>query len=303
MIPFHKAWPRIVLAAFLTLCLVALSQQPRAQFNGCSAGFCGGVATGFTPSCTASTNFLARATGVTLTVDKQNYDNLLCGLNTDGVLSSLDGLYIFVAPDTTTAKLNLVSSSFSPLTQTGSLTFAAYTGYTGDASTGFLDIGAVSSLVQFTQNSSSAGGCVLSSRTSAQNWAEFGEFVINDDLRFLPISGAGGPLIYATTGTVHTGIANSNVQGSWVLSRTTAITSSIYQNKIAFGGSPFIDTSGSIGSAHVYIFAENSGSPSNFTGDKIASFFIGGAQSSVNEAKLEARIDTYMVAYGINVCH
>jgi hypothetical protein len=37
---------RIALAAFLTLCLAALGQQSRAQFNGCSAGFCGGVATG-----------------------------------------------------------------------------------------------------------------------------------------------------------------------------------------------------------------------------------------------------------------
>lgn len=35
---------RIALAAFLTLCIATLGQQPRAQFNGCSAGFCGGVA-------------------------------------------------------------------------------------------------------------------------------------------------------------------------------------------------------------------------------------------------------------------
>lgn len=35
---------RIALAAFLTLCVATLGQQSRAQFNGCSAGFCGGVA-------------------------------------------------------------------------------------------------------------------------------------------------------------------------------------------------------------------------------------------------------------------
>ena len=34
---------RLALAAFLTLCLTALGQQSRAQFNGCSAGFCGGT--------------------------------------------------------------------------------------------------------------------------------------------------------------------------------------------------------------------------------------------------------------------
>lgn len=37
---------RVALAAFLLLCLTVLGQQSRAQFNGCSAGFCGGVAAG-----------------------------------------------------------------------------------------------------------------------------------------------------------------------------------------------------------------------------------------------------------------
>jgi hypothetical protein len=46
---------RIALAAFLTLCLARLGlQQPRAQFNGCSAGFCsntsGVAATTWNPS-------------------------------------------------------------------------------------------------------------------------------------------------------------------------------------------------------------------------------------------------------------
>lgn len=31
---------RLALAAFLTLCLAAVGQAPRAQFNGCAAGFC-----------------------------------------------------------------------------------------------------------------------------------------------------------------------------------------------------------------------------------------------------------------------
>lgn len=31
---------RLILAAFLTLCLCTIGQAPRAQFNGCSAGFC-----------------------------------------------------------------------------------------------------------------------------------------------------------------------------------------------------------------------------------------------------------------------
>lgn len=37
---------RLALAAFLALCLCAVGQQPRAQFNGCSAGFCNKVISG-----------------------------------------------------------------------------------------------------------------------------------------------------------------------------------------------------------------------------------------------------------------
>src|SRR5258706_278504 len=58
---------------------------------------------GFSPSCTESSNFLARATGITLTADKTNYDTLICGVVTDGLCCAatggvLDGLYIWAAP-------------------------------------------------------------------------------------------------------------------------------------------------------------------------------------------------------------
>lgn len=43
---------RIVLAAWLTLLLAVVGQQSRAQFNGCSAGFCSRVAGGGAPATT-----------------------------------------------------------------------------------------------------------------------------------------------------------------------------------------------------------------------------------------------------------
>jgi hypothetical protein len=60
---------------------------------------------GFTPSCSQSSAFLARTSGLD-TTHKTAYDTLICGLVTDALWSSLDALYIFATADATTAGLN-----------------------------------------------------------------------------------------------------------------------------------------------------------------------------------------------------
>src|SRR3974390_3125511 len=94
----------------LAFALALLSSTAFAQVSQTGAGK-GAPGGAFTPSCSQSSNFLARATGVTSNTDKTNYDTMICGLVTDGVWSKLDALYVFAAVDRTTAKLNLVSSS------------------------------------------------------------------------------------------------------------------------------------------------------------------------------------------------
>jgi hypothetical protein len=84
---------------------------------------------------------------------------MICGMVTDGTWSLLDALYIFATNNTTTANLNLVSTSFG-ITQVGTVTFAADTGYTGDGSTGALGTNFnpnVVSGVNYSLNSASFG--------------------------------------------------------------------------------------------------------------------------------------------------
>jgi len=76
--------------------------------------------------CPAATNFINRS-GISGT-DATNYTNLICGLVTDGIISFFDALYIFAAPTSTVALLNLVSSSFN-CTVSGTPTFTPYSGY------------------------------------------------------------------------------------------------------------------------------------------------------------------------------
>src|ERR1039457_3408340 len=83
-----------------------------------------------------TTAFLARTSGLSGT-ETTAYTNLINGLVSDGTWSLLDALYIFATNSTTTANLNLISTSFG-LTQHGTVTFSADHGYTGDGTAGYL---------------------------------------------------------------------------------------------------------------------------------------------------------------------
>ncbi len=73
--------------------------------------------------------FLARTSGLDAT-HISAYTALIDGLVTDGVWTKLDFLYILATADSTTALLNLVSSSYNGIAH-GSPTFTADRGFTG----------------------------------------------------------------------------------------------------------------------------------------------------------------------------
>jgi hypothetical protein len=126
--------------------------------------------------CTQATTFLARTSGLSGT-ETTAYTNLICGMVTDGTWSLLDALYIFATNTTTTAKLNLISTSF-PIAYHGtpaeSSQFSADHGYTGDGSTVYLDTGFIPSSAGgvFTLNSAHIGQYMLTSRTAASIWCD-----------------------------------------------------------------------------------------------------------------------------------
>lgn len=276
--------------------LIGLWAHGHAQVPMTGAGLAK-PASGFAPSCSQSTAFLARATGITLTADKTNYDTLICGLNTDGVLAKLDALYIFAAPDSTTAKLNLVSTSFSPGTTT--LSFSAYHGFTGDGATVF-DTGFTPNTggSNFVLNGASLGVYVLTSNT-IENAAPMGsDNSIQDFLLLQPTFGAAQCQI---NGGTLDNPAISNSQGFWQCIRqpTTVGTS-------RDGATPSTTASTATGLDNITttVFCRHDGSGAVYAGcttDQMSSAFIGGAISNADVANLSSRINTFMTAYGINV--
>lgn len=288
-------FPAIV-AAFIAL-LVA-HQRVHAQFNGCPAGFCS-PPTVSTSGCSQATTFLAR-TALTGS-DVTNYTNLICGLVTDGVItgdlsaskcgSHLDTFYVIATKDTTTAALNICSTSFS-LTANGVPTFTAYSGYATTTPTDFVSSNWNFSTngINYTQNAAHVSGWVVGSSTStsaaplitsAVDTAIYPKFTDNN--------------AYLRVNDSSAGFANSNRQGFWLGNRSGA---SAHQ---AFLNGSSVNTGTDASSAptnHVLQFLSDG--TSGDTVDTIAAASSGGDMSGSSlQSLFYNRLRIYMTAVGV----
>jgi hypothetical protein len=285
----------VVLAVLLGLSPAAAFWQSRdSNYNiAVSTG-------GFTPSCSQSSAFLARASGITSNTDKTNYDTLICGMVTDGTFAKMDALYIFAAPDQTTALLNLVSTSF-PGTTAGTVSFSAKHGFTGDASTFHIITGLTPSTggTQFTQNSASMGVYDLSSRTTNDAFAMIGGDAATQN--FLRVRYVSGDTKWSVNGAINSSTDPANVQGFWFCTYTASTTGVIYRNGSSFDTSSVATTG--LDTVPIWIFDQDNGgtTPVVPSGDQFSAAFIGGGLTGTDASNLSSRINTFMTAYGINV--
>jgi hypothetical protein len=127
--------------AFLLLAVcLCLSQQSSAFWQSRDSNYnTNVVAGGGGGGCSQATAFLARTSGLDST-HTTAYTTLICGLVTDGVWARLDILYVFATQDSTTALLNLTSTTYSA-TAVSSPTFTADQGYLGNGTTSYVDLG------------------------------------------------------------------------------------------------------------------------------------------------------------------
>lgn len=104
--------------------------------------------------CSQATTFLARTSGLD-TTHQNAYTTFICGLVTDGLWTKFDVLYVFATADSTTAKLNLVSTSFGA-SLVGTPTFTVDRGYLSTGTGAYISTGFNPSTApspNFTQNS------------------------------------------------------------------------------------------------------------------------------------------------------
>jgi hypothetical protein len=103
---------------------------------------------------------IARMSTAPTTTHRNAINRLVTGLKACGAWALMDALYVLAAQDEQAANLNWVSTSYG-LTQTGTVAFTAYRGYTPNGTDGYLDTAfnpTTASSPKFTQNSAHMSG-------------------------------------------------------------------------------------------------------------------------------------------------
>lgn len=269
------------------------------------------ITSGFVPTSPQSAAFLARASDVVLTQDKQAYDSLITGIVNAGYWSLLDALYIFAAVDVTTAKLNLVSTSFGIVshgTNIDTSGFSAYNGYTANGTDRYLDTQYVPA---------SAGGAMTNynamfgiydlSSGSPTSFNEMGG-VQDAGAFFLDLFFESTPAFatrpFTDSGDIQTA-SSSTTAGFFSCTASGGATPGIatpYVNGSTPGGNSVPMHSLTTFTSSITLLARNdSGTITNFNpSDQIGAAVIGAALNSTQMASLATLINNYMRVYGIN---
>ena len=226
------------------------------------------------------------------------YAAMIDGFVNDGTWSLFYGLSTHAADVVATAKINLKSSSYN-CTQSGTLTFSADHGFTGDGSTGYLDTG-FPNKTGFSQNSKSFGYYCLTARTANQSYMAMGadDGAAPNDLgsRW---TGGPSPLWCESSGLgFPTADATSNASGMFIASVTNSTTGNLYRNGSTTPSDTATGTTVAVTTAHnMYLFARAADpgpGADNFTGDQQAAAFVAQGLTATQTSQIASRINTYL---------
>jgi len=250
-------------------------------------------------TCTEASNFLARTSGLDLN-HTAAYQVLICGLVTDGVWPHFDFLHVPAAQDSTTALLNLVSSSY-PLVAHGSPTWTKDRGYTGVAgsTTVYLDTQFPPSTAggQFAQNSAHIAIWDLLDQAAGNTVAMGNENGSNKVTQIIPKFGDGN-MYFRMNGGNTSGTAIGTTLGQYITNRPNSSTVQGYKNaNPVFSAS---DTSAALLSGNLFVLAENNGSGTAGGGwdGQVASDSGGSSLSATDAANYYSRMQRYLITLG-----
>jgi hypothetical protein len=268
-----------------------------------------GSSTFTTASGSAASAFITRAQGVG-TYDSTHQTAITTFINglitdslmaSDGTSSIFDILYIFAAPLSGHALLNIVANGNFNGTANGSPTFTADSGYTGTdgSSTKYIDTGfnpITATTPNMAQNSAHASiwldditaattggndfGCMSGGHAMALN-IRFSDQICYD--RPNMSDGAGG----FTPGARNKGL--------WLINRSGASATQTYNNSSSTINTSSIASTTSP-SLNMYVLNLNlTGSPSGGSGRKAMAFSAGASMNSTQVGNFQSRLDAYLV--------
>jgi hypothetical protein len=276
-------------------CLLPSAQPSRAYWHSVAqltltgAG-CGGSCH---VGCAEATNFLARAGGTTHDTD---YTNLICGLVTDGVWSSFDGLWIFATDTLAHALLSLVSATYNA-TASGTPTFTADQGYSSSANTDFVNLTfnpSTATTPNFVQNTASFGFWGYDNVASVE--AAMGQSAtgVTGESNLFPKFTSNQ--FYTCVNSPNCGfVSNSTTQGFFTGDRINSTTIQDFRNGAQVGANVTDNSQVPENSA----FKILSGLGGNVYIGKVSAAYIGGTLGTTKQGQLYSRLRTYMTAVGV----
>lgn len=291
---------RVALAAFLTLCIATFAiNAPRAQFNGCPTGFC--TVYPASGGCTQSNSYFASASDIT-GADKTSIATFICnGFTQNGSTHTwatvLDGLYLAANKTEADFEINMVNPGSFTATKTGTVTFTAYQGVTGDGSTGFYDTGFVESTAggNASLNSVTIGYC--SATATGGTTSPMGD--LGSANGFLTINVATTPSVEPfLNDATGSGVGAAASAGVWAGVRTGSAATVTYRNGVSQATST--DSSVNMSNHHFYLVARNSGTNTgqNFTAYQIHAFFFGGKWTAQQAADFRTDLNALLTSGG-----
>lgn len=253
---------------------------------------------------TPAAAFLARTSGLDAT-HTTAYTDLINGLVSDGVWTKLDVLHVYATQDSTTALLNLVSSSYNG-TSHGSPTFTADRGFTGVqfSTTVWIDIG-------FNGNTAVSPKYLLNDAhisawhvTSTNTDFGYGSVGAGDGT--LPFNGTSQAWVLGGTqysfcnnqnwGQALQGGSAASGAGHWISNRIASPNAQNYHNGASVLGS---GTSNGIPNFDMYSLGTNQSGTARGAGVQLAMVSVGGNLTSTETSNFYSRLRTYMTAVGV----
>lgn len=285
----------------------------------------------FTPSCSQSTTFIARTSGLS-NGQKTAYDTMICGLVTDSIIdgnmgstgcgSLIDIFYIFASSSTTNALLNLCGTAYPAVETSGPISFSANNGYTFNGTSQYLTTsgyipgnagntcGNGSATCHSTVNTGTGGVYIGSSRTIDTSVpASWGVLDANVDWRLIisTLLGGNSKALYS----INTGVAQNsvfvnasvtNTQGFWIMIRASGVSSDGRQYS---SGGPYTGGGDATGSSAFGLSRgmligaqDNNGSVVSFSTDLTQAFFMGDKLTNTQADNMSSRVNQFMIDVG-----
>lgn len=224
-------------------------------------------------------------------------NNLILGLKADSLFSVIDGLWVHCFADENSNEALIDIVNLSVATQNGSGTLTA-NGWTGDASTGYLQTTIAPGGGNLTTGLGSLASYVLNARSASAGKVSIGAENAG------PGGGAftyidpfdAGAFNFEVFGGSFPSVAASNSRGLWVVSRQNTIEAHVYLNGVEAGSSPITESQHTVTSAFTLVIGatNNLGTVASFSDDNIGVSVILGPVTPTQALNLSTRINTCM---------